>query len=87
MENPKENLILEAIKPTEKRKEGFEMTIEQAGQITAELSKLNDAISHDKPIKIEDLEDLSKVAKWTRIIVDGMEVAKTEVLKFLEQFK
>jgi hypothetical protein len=66
-----ENLIHEATKSNEKSREGFEMTSEQAGQITAELSKLNDAIAHDKPIKIEDLEDLSKVAKGTKIDIGG----------------
>ena len=44
---------------------------EQAEEITAELSKLNDAILHDKPINIEDLEDLSKVAKGTKIDIGG----------------
>jgi hypothetical protein len=66
-----ENLIHEAIKPTEIKREGFEMSPEQASQITAELSKLDDAILHDRPIHIEDLEDLSKVAKGTKIDVGG----------------
>ncbi len=71
MENPKENLIHEATNSPEKSQGGFEMSPEQASQITAELSKLNDAILHDKPISIDDLEDLSKVAKGTKINVDG----------------
>jgi hypothetical protein len=66
-----ENLIHEATKSNERVQEGFEMSREQASQITAELSKLNDAILHDKPIHIEDLEDLSKVAKGTKIDVGG----------------
>ncbi len=71
MENPKENIIHEAINSPEKSQVGFEMTTEQANQITAELSKLNDAILHDKPISIDDLEDLSKVARGTKIDVGG----------------
>ena len=71
MENPKENLIQESTKSAEKSREGFKMTTEQAGQITAELSKLNDAIVHDKAISTDDIEDLSKVARGGKIDVGG----------------
>jgi hypothetical protein len=82
-----ENLIYEATKPTEKSREGFEMSPEQANQITAELSKLNDAILHDKPISIDDLEDLSKVARGTKIDVGGeiMTVEEAEKIPDLKR--
>ncbi len=66
-----ENIIHEATNSPEKSQGGFEMTTEQASQITAELSKLNEAILHDKPIFINDLEDLSKIARGTKIDVGG----------------
>jgi len=80
MEENKENLIQETTKSAEKDK-GFEMTAEQARQITSELSKLNDAISHDKPISIDDLENLSKVARGTKIDVGGMIMTVEEAEK------
>jgi hypothetical protein len=67
-----ENLKEITKNPEQKGMEGFEISPEQANQITAELSKLNDAILHDKPILIDDLEDLSKVAKGTKIDVGGI---------------
>ena len=86
-EQPQENLINEATKSNEKSREGFEMTAEQAGQITAELSKLNDVITHDKPISIDDLENLSKVASGTKIDVGGEMMTVEDVENNLEIWK
>ena len=87
MENLEENIIQETKDLPEKpKKEGFEMSSEQAGEITAELTKLDDAISHDKPISVEDLEDLSKVAKGTKINV-GDEVMTVEEAERIPDLK
>ncbi len=71
MEIPKENIIHETIESPENKREGFEISTEQARQITDELSRLDDAINHDQPIRVEDLENLNEVARGTKIDIGG----------------
>ncbi|MBP9686797.1 MAG: hypothetical protein KBD66_03280 [Candidatus Doudnabacteria bacterium] len=72
MENlAKEIKIEDATKLTEKADVGFQMSPEHAGGISGELSKLHDAIIHDKSIKIEDVENIDQLARNTKIDVGG----------------
>ncbi len=87
MEVSKENIINESTKETEKAGSGFEISPEQVGGIAAELSKINEAITHDIPIKIYEVENLNKLAGNIKIDVGGeiMTVEEAEKIPNLKR--
>ncbi len=71
MENLDHNKIKESTKSLENSRPSFEIDKVEAVQIAEELSIISNAIDHNSPIRVEDLDSFNGLAKNTKINVGG----------------